>query len=181
MEKRGREYIIKKTFADAYLELAEEKTLRKISVSDIAGRCGLSRVTFYNHFNEKLDLLLWTYVSVFGDMMEELKDYDGWMEKNTRFLAEHESFFMQAYRYTDFLDWQKNWICRNMCSFIACEYGEEELTDSLKYQIQSYVFGAFSIFRSRLENNEKHIIADSSALDLKNMPEGLRRYFPERR
>lgn len=28
---------------------------------------------------------------------------------------------------------------------------------------------------------EKHIIADSSALDLKNMPEELRRYFPERR
>ena len=106
MEKRGREYIVKKAFADAYLELAEEKPLRKISVSDIAGRCGLSRVTFYNHFSEKHDLLLWTYVSVFG---------------------------------------------------------------------------AFSIFRSRLENNEKHIIADSSVLDLKNIPEGLRRYFQGKR
>ena len=46
MENSGRSYIIKKAFADAYLELAKEKPLRKISVADLANRCGLSRVTF---------------------------------------------------------------------------------------------------------------------------------------
>lgn len=181
MENSGRSYIIKKAFADAYLELAKEKPLRKISVADLANRCGLSRVTFYNHFSEKHDLLLWTYTSRFGDMMEELKDYDRWMEKNARFLMENEAFFIQAYQYTDFGEWHPAWICRNLCEFIRRTFGEDALTDSLKYQIQSYVFGAFAMFRSRLDGGGKNVLASRALLDLENMPPALRRYFPKRR
>lgn len=134
METKGMAKMIKNAFAEAYLALAREKLLKKISVSELASYCGLSRSTFYHHFGEKYELLLWGYTGRFGNTSEEFKDYD----RIADFFSENESFFIQAYRYTDFLNWHKQWIYQNICDFIEHEYGKQELTDTMKYQIQSY-------------------------------------------
>lgn len=100
METKGMAKMIKNAFAEAYLALAREKLLKKISVSELASYCGLSRSTFYHHFGEKYELLLWGYTGRFGNTSEEFKDYD----RIADFFSENESFFIQAYRYTDFLN-----------------------------------------------------------------------------
>ena len=53
METKGMAKMIKNAFAEAYLALAKEKPLKKISVSELASYYGLSRSTFYHHFGEK--------------------------------------------------------------------------------------------------------------------------------
>lgn len=40
----------KKAIAGALKELMEEKPISKITVGDIADRCGINRQTFYYHF-----------------------------------------------------------------------------------------------------------------------------------
>ncbi len=139
METKGMAKMIKNAFAEAYLALAREKLLKKISVSELASYCGLSRSTFYHHFGEKYELLLWVYTGRFGNTSEEFKDYNRWALKIADFFSENGSFFIQAYRYTDFLNWHKQWIYQNICDFIEHEYGKQELTDTMKYQIQSYI------------------------------------------
>ena len=47
--------------ANTFEELLCEKPFNKITVQDIADRCGISRQTFYNHFLDKFDLSIWIY------------------------------------------------------------------------------------------------------------------------
>lgn len=53
--------ITKKAIAEAVKELTREKTFDKISIGEIAGKCGLNRQTFYYHFQDKYELLSWIY------------------------------------------------------------------------------------------------------------------------
>ena len=45
--------------AYALKELVEEKSLNKITIQDIAEKCGINRQTFYYHFPNIIDLVEW--------------------------------------------------------------------------------------------------------------------------
>ncbi len=53
----------KKTTADilaeSFLEIAEQKNVNRITISDIVKNCGFSPATFYRHFRDKYDLIAW--------------------------------------------------------------------------------------------------------------------------
>ena len=53
--------LTKKAIALSAKELTKEKPYDKISISDIADRCGIKRQTFYYHFQDKYELLVWIY------------------------------------------------------------------------------------------------------------------------
>lgn len=173
------ERIIKKAFAEAYLELSKTKFLNSISVKDLADYCGLSRQTFYNYFTEKHDLLIWIYLSGFGDTLEEFRDYDIWSRRQCAMMAKNKHFFIQAYKTTDFLQWQENWIYKKMSDYIITIYGKDVFTDELNYTLKSYVFGAFSIFEKNLLSGKDVKLDENADIDLQNMPESLRKYFPK--
>lgn len=52
---------VKKIMAEGLLELCEEKPLAKITVGDIQQKTGVSRQTFYKHFQDKDDLIQYIY------------------------------------------------------------------------------------------------------------------------
>ncbi len=45
--------------ADAFKELAASKPIEKITIREITDRAGVIRPTFYNHFQDKYELLEW--------------------------------------------------------------------------------------------------------------------------
>lgn len=59
MKKRTSEEI----FAETLLELSREMPLDKITVKRIVEESGLSLQTFYNHFKDKYELVLWIHKS----------------------------------------------------------------------------------------------------------------------
>lgn len=50
---------VKILLADSFKELVQEKPVEKITIKEIADRAGVIRVTFYNHFQDKYELLEW--------------------------------------------------------------------------------------------------------------------------
>ena len=50
---------IKKVFADSMVRLLNERPFEQITVKDLCADCGASRQTFYNHFYDKYDLIVW--------------------------------------------------------------------------------------------------------------------------
>lgn len=50
---------MKNRIADSFKELVLEKPVEKITIKEITDRAGVIRVTFYNHFQDKYDLLEW--------------------------------------------------------------------------------------------------------------------------
>ena len=47
--------------ADSFRELAETRSVDKITVRDITDNCGYSTATFYRQFKDKYDLIAWQY------------------------------------------------------------------------------------------------------------------------
>lgn len=50
---------IKKKLADALIELAGRKSLDKITIKDLVEMCGISRQSFYYHYQDILDVIEW--------------------------------------------------------------------------------------------------------------------------
>ncbi len=60
--KKMKRITTKEILARSFLELAEKKRIDKITITEITDNCGLSQPTFYNHFRDKYDLIIWIYV-----------------------------------------------------------------------------------------------------------------------
>ena len=50
---------VKVLLADSFKELVMQKPVEKITIKEITDRAGVIRVTFYNHFQDKYELLEW--------------------------------------------------------------------------------------------------------------------------
>lgn len=50
---------VKSLLSESFKELVLEKPVEKITIKEITDRAGVIRVTFYNHFQDKYELLEW--------------------------------------------------------------------------------------------------------------------------
>lgn len=50
---------VKVALAESFKDLVKQVPIDKITIKDITDRAGVIRVTFYNHFQDKYDLLEW--------------------------------------------------------------------------------------------------------------------------
>ena len=53
----------KEILAESFREVAETKSIDKITIRDIVDNCGYSPATFYRQFSYKYDLIAWDYVA----------------------------------------------------------------------------------------------------------------------
>ena len=72
--------LTKKAIALSAKELTKEKPYDKISISDIADRCGIKRQTFYYHFQDLYDLIEWILIEDARKALNEKKNYAHWKE-----------------------------------------------------------------------------------------------------
>lgn len=61
----------RKALSNAFISLLQERDYDHISVSDITGRAGVSRPTFYLHYNDKSEVLLARLEEIFS-ILEQL-------------------------------------------------------------------------------------------------------------
>ncbi|WII08233.1 TetR family transcriptional regulator [Methanomassiliicoccales archaeon LGM-RCC1] len=61
----------KEILADSLCNLAETKPVNDITVLDIVSNCGLTAPTFYNHFRNKYDLIVWYYTRLWSSVLDK--------------------------------------------------------------------------------------------------------------
>ncbi|MCQ2551237.1 MAG: TetR/AcrR family transcriptional regulator [Clostridia bacterium] len=77
--------LTKNAIANSFMHLLSERPLNKIKVEDITSRCGVSRNTFYYHFNDIYDLLSYVFVSQLDtDWQKGLEQCLTYLYKNRR-------------------------------------------------------------------------------------------------
>ena len=67
----------KHTLAQALKTLMSSQPFEKISVSDICAHCGVSRKSFYYHFQDKYDLMNWIFYTEFVGTLQLPHQTDG--------------------------------------------------------------------------------------------------------
>lgn len=88
-----------KAIMHAFLELLNQHPLDKITVKDIVTACGISRNTFYYHYQDIYDLLRATFDAVAELVLQE--DVTTWQESLrscTRFALENRRAVYHVYR-----------------------------------------------------------------------------------
>ncbi|MEG0829874.1 MAG: TetR/AcrR family transcriptional regulator C-terminal domain-containing protein [Anaerovoracaceae bacterium] len=70
--------ITKKAIATAFKSLMEEKPFEQITVSQITNECGLNRLTFYYHFQDKYSLLNWIFSNEIVSLLTLNLTLDTW-------------------------------------------------------------------------------------------------------
>ena len=92
----------KELLAESFQELALEKRIDKITISEITNNCGMSQPTFYHHFKDKYDLIVWIYTTRVSEVMGRIDD-KSYLWKDTlldgaRYYYENREFIKNALR-----------------------------------------------------------------------------------
>lgn len=67
--------------AKAFKKLMETKSFEDITITEITNACGLTRVAFYYHFEDKYQLLNWIFGTEIMEPFTEGISYDNWHKK----------------------------------------------------------------------------------------------------
>lgn len=77
------------------------KPLDKVTISDLATDCGISRMSFYYHFKDIYDLVEWICVEDGRRALQDKKTYDTWQEGLSHIfeaVLENKPFIQNVYR-----------------------------------------------------------------------------------
>lgn len=90
----------KRALAASLKKLLMEKSLDKITVSDITEDCGVNRQTFYYHFQDIYDLIEWTYTNDALKALDGKKTYGTWQQGFLRiceYVLDNKAFVVNTY------------------------------------------------------------------------------------
>ena len=93
--------ITKKALEASLKKLMLKKPLDKITIRDITDDCGISRMTFYYHFQDIYDLVEWCCIEDATTALQGKKTGDTWNEglvQSFEAVLENKAFILNAYR-----------------------------------------------------------------------------------
>ena len=93
--------ITKRALEQSLKNLLQQKPLSKITISDITEDCGISRMTFYYHFKDIYDLVVWACAEDAARALQNKKTYDTWQQGFVQIfhaVRENKVFVMNVYR-----------------------------------------------------------------------------------
>lgn len=85
-------------------KLLKEKPFDKITIADLTGDCGISRMTFYYHFQDIYELAEWVCIEDGKQALKDKKTYDTWQEGMIQVfeaVLENKPFIANIYRSVD--------------------------------------------------------------------------------
>lgn len=102
MAKLSKGELTKKDIAAAFKKLMVTKSFESITVNDITETCGLNRLTFYYHFDDKYALLNWIYYNeIVKPFIEDIKE-GPWLDSlldTLRRLDKDRAYYQNALAY----------------------------------------------------------------------------------
>ena len=73
-------YVTKQAMKTSLEKMLLAKPVNKITIADITNDCRISRMTFYYHFKDIYDLIVWSWMEKFVGALNDKKTYETWQE-----------------------------------------------------------------------------------------------------
>ncbi|SHJ81493.1 TetR/AcrR family transcriptional regulator C-terminal domain-containing protein [Hespellia stercorisuis] len=137
-------------FADAVKELMRKDALDKISVKDIVENCGMTRQTFYRHFQDKYALVNWYFEVLVRDSFKEMgtkKTLEGALIKKFYFIKSEKYFFKAAFQskdYNSLMEYDYQYILNFYTEVIEKKTGKP-LEEDVRFLLEMYCRGSISM------------------------------------
>ncbi|MDD2980079.1 MAG: TetR/AcrR family transcriptional regulator C-terminal domain-containing protein [Hespellia sp.] len=136
--------------ADSIKELMKMNPLDKISIKDIVENCGLTRQTFYRHFQDKYALVNWYFEILVHDSFEEMKEKKNLRDaliKKFHFIKSERYFFKAAFQSKDFnslLEYDYQYILHFYTGVIE-KKTQKPLDEEIRFLLEMYCRGSISM------------------------------------
>ena len=94
--------LTKRVLADGIKKVMESKAFDKITVTDITDSCGVSRNTFYYHFQDKYELVNWIFYTEITPIARAAQGEKGWAAALTElfcYLRNNRAFYSNVLRF----------------------------------------------------------------------------------
>ena len=143
----------KELLRDSLIELARKKPLDKITIKQVSENAGVTSQTFYNHFRDKYDMVLWAYRNRVDDVFEKYRNGEiDWVALLDEFLFGYEKnskFILNAFQNTlgddSYAKKSGKYLCFSMEDELRRRLGVEELSEELSVLVMIYASGIINI------------------------------------
>ena len=142
----------KRRLAATLLRLAETAPIDKITVRRIAAESGLSMQTYYNHFKNRDELVLYIHQSEGNRLMEKLESgefsFKELVQANIRFYLAHKDFMYNALTNTRgaYAITSAQNAYQVFAAYIAKRHGLYALPPDLDTELRLYIYGATHLY-----------------------------------
>lgn len=175
----------KEWIAESFMELSQKKSIDKITIKDIVTNCGLTKATFYYHFQDKYDLIAWIYTrpikNIFGRMNNTDFSFHEAIIFNLNYFAENRKYLINALNNTtgqnSFLNYVFKINFTLLHDFIKSLNKSEALPKRILALIKLYVFGTVQFECEWLINDMPISIEEFADLLEAGVPEELKIYL----
>ncbi len=153
----------KVAFANALKRMISCKPLENITISDLAGICGVNRQTFYYHFHDIYELIEWVYTTEAGRAMGDNVCAERWPEAVRcllEYLKENREFvkattnsismeYMQRFLYT---------VTRRLLLNVVdeCSYGYTVTDENREFVANFYKFAFVGVVVDWARSGMRH-------------------------
>lgn len=175
----------KELFAASLKELSALKPVDKITVREIAKNCGFTSKTFYNHFQDKYDLIAWIYSTAVEKIMSQMgRDGYEWRDavrEALRYFLENREFLRNLVANTSgqdsFINYVARFSVRIFSDYIKQTQNWDELPRDLEIFVRVYCYGTVCTFCEFLTAPIPVTDEEFVALIEKSLPEPLKKYL----
>lgn len=123
--------ITERAIKEAFVEVLNEKALSKITVKDIADRCGVNRNTFYYHYQDVLELverLCEDECDRVISLYPEINSIEECLEALTQFARANKRAIMHIYQSGNRATYEASlW---RMCEYVVSTYADTAFADA---------------------------------------------------
>ncbi|MDK2813708.1 MAG: hypothetical protein PWQ08_963 [Clostridiales bacterium] len=173
---------IKKLVVDSTLLLAKKKNIENITVQDILSVSGISRSTFYRHFEDKYDVLNWCYQLYVDELISQF-DGHNWEEKledTLLFVNIHGNYFTKLSHYEEtngFLAFLYLYTHDFYAGVYKRNVGVKALSEDIERSLEFICGGAIMILLNWLRRGRKEKEAIIAKAIYSRLPVQFREYI----
>lgn len=175
----------KKLFARALVELSHAKNIDKITVRDIVGKSKLTKTTFYNHFRDKYDLMVWAYAEPLKKIIlmshKTERSLGGSIAAVLHYCAENRRFIINAIKNTSGQNYFLHHVAQihfNIVKdFIVARSVTRKLLPRVEIMLKLYVFGTVQLLCEWLLKKMPIPVDEFADYLEAGVPEELKPYF----
>ena len=150
----------KETLVSAFISLVNEEEFDKITVTDLVEKCGVSRQTFYYHFDDIHNMLSWAF-DVETKAVCESRNPDNWEvaeRKYIEFFRKYDALLRKSLKSTQFI-FILNLIDKSfydcISSYVSAKRREEQSFGRNVDYVISYTAGAYTSLVIKTIQTEK--------------------------
>lgn len=173
----------KQMIAESMKELLNERPLQKITVQMIVDNCQMTRQTFYQHFEDKFDLINWIFCSNIDEIIHANAQNQPWssaLEDMLVYMKRNQRFYVNTISYegqNSFHQIITNYTCDAYARELAKRADSKNLDGDILLAIEFNSYGAVGLIYDWIRGGMKTPPHDLAKCISENMPQKMKKYF----